>query len=136
MQTDGIAPGKAPQRAVFVVVFEAVAEPQNASHAEILGKLCLDCGAIHFRVAIGVQQALLSGYEQTRAVGVDGPPFQDPVCAAQGEICRCRQPCPDGVITGKVVFPAPEVEAKVDGSALAFVSDDDRCGIAQPDVPK
>jgi hypothetical protein len=25
VQTDGIAPGKAPQRAVFVVVFEAVA---------------------------------------------------------------------------------------------------------------
>src|SRR3546814_11157876 len=47
------------------------------------------------------------------------------------------QPCDgggDGVVIGQVIFTAPAVESEIDGGQPSLAPDEDRPGVAQPDV--
>jgi hypothetical protein len=65
---------------------------------------------------------------------VDRPAFEDPVRLLERETRVAGQAAPDRVVAGKVVLAAPSVEAESPGAAVLARSQDDRAGVAKPDV--
>ena len=102
-----------------------------AVEAEVRRQTRLDVRSRQLRIAVRVEQALLSCHDQAGAVAIDGAAFQNPAMALHLLAPLFRQPLADVVVAGQVVFPAPAVEHEVMRQA---VIPDDRCGIAQPDV--
>ena len=117
--------------AVGMIVQQPVAQPDHAGQPQILGQPLLDRGFVQLGVAVGVEQALARGHDQTGAVAIDRAPFQHPVACRGGEAAILGQPPADRVVARQIVFPAPAVELEQPGRAVAG---DDRPGIAQPDV--
>src|SRR3546814_6714211 len=94
----------------------------------------LDLPFRHAGIAIGVEQALFGRDRQAGAVDVDRPALENPVGRPER---RMGQPCDgggDGVVIGQVIFTAPAVESEIDGGQPSLAPDEDRPGVAQPDV--
>ena len=63
--------------AIGVIVDQPVAEPEHPVKAEHTGEFRLDLIAGHRRIAIGIEQALLGGGDQSGAVAIDRAAFED-----------------------------------------------------------
>ena len=65
---------------------------------------------------------------------VDRAAFEHPVGLGEGQAGAAGEPLADVLVAGEVVFAAPAVEAEAARAALGAGADDDRPGVAQPDV--
>jgi hypothetical protein len=120
--------------AVGMVVEQPFAEPEQPLDAEVPAQPLLDLLAGQARVAVGIEQALLGADGEAGAVDVDRAALEDPVEAQRIEIGRLRQPKADRVVALELIFAAPAVEPEASRRPLPPVLDDDRAGVAQPDV--
>src|SRR5437868_940354 len=85
-------------------------------------------------VAVGVQKALLGGQDRSRTVPVDRAAFEHPIGLLKRQARLLREALADVLIALEIIFPAPAVEAESAGAALLAAAEDDRPGVAQPDV--
>ncbi len=85
-------------------------------------------------IAVRVQQALLGGDGKAGAVDVDRAALQDPVGAARRARRCLGEPAADRVVAGQLIFAAPAVEAEASRRAGPLALEQDRPGVAQPDV--
>ncbi len=119
--------------AVSVVVHQARAQPHHALEAEVAQKPLLDFLARQ-AVPIGVQEALLGRDRRAGAVVLDRAAFHDPIRFLERQPGRIGEPFADVLVALQLVLAAPAVEAEALRAALPARADDDRSGVAQPDV--
>ena len=117
--------------AVGVIVDQAIAQPQHAVKTQIAGQPRLDIGARKPRIAVGVEQALLGGHHQARAVAIERPAFEHPIRRAQFKPGIGGQLGTDRLVAVHHIFPAPAVEAEPPGTPVGHHQ---RTGVAQPDI--
>ena len=119
--------------AVGMVVDEALTQPEDPIETEVCLEPVLHLGLAQVRVAVGIEDALFGGHGQAGAVDVDRAAFQDPVVAADVEAGPLGEGAADPVIVVEHILPAPAIEAE-QGRLGSAVSEDDRSGIAKPDI--
>jgi hypothetical protein len=61
---------------ISIVAGNALPEPDNLLHAQVIAYIALDVGALQVRVTIRIEQALLRGQTTPTAVHIDGAAFQ------------------------------------------------------------
>ena len=123
--------------AVGVVADNPLAHPQHLLDAEVVAQILLDVAAEEPRIAVLVQEALLAGEQQARAVHVDGAAFKHHVVFKAVQLQRARDARRDFVveIVGRILA-APGVVHPVGHGDLpgAPVLHEDRSVVAAPGV--
>ena len=117
-----------------MVTDQPFAQPQDAINAEVFGQPCLDIGLGQLWIAVGIEQTLLGRDAQAGAIDVDRAALQHPMAFSHRQPGVSGQLRPNFAITGHNEFPAPPVEIKIASLARRTGADDDRPGIAQPDI--
>ncbi len=120
--------------AVGMVVDQAVAQPDDPRRAQIAHQPFFDLLLVEAGIAVRVEQALFGGDEDARPVTVDRSALQDPVGGSARQAGILAKTRTDRVIAGQLIFAAPAVEPEIDAAPLLARTDDDRCGVADPDV--
>ena len=123
--------------AVGIVAGDALSEPEHAADAEHLAERTFDVGAGEFRVAVGVEEALLAGEEQAAAVAVDRAALEHHVAGKSTGAERARDAPRNRVVAVvRPVLPAPGVEAPVGERDFAGVAvlHENRAVVAAPRV--
>ena len=100
--------------AVRVITLDAVTQPEDLLHSEIITEPLLDLLAGHGGVPVGMKQARLRGEEGSCPVGIDGPSLQDERRLEKRETEMAGYPGRDDIIIIKGrVLPSPCIVAEI-----------------------
>ncbi len=122
--------------AVGVVVQQADAQPQDTLQPQIGTQPLLDVAARKAGIAVGVEQALARRHAQARAVDIDRAALEDPVARFAEKPGIVAQQARQIIVERRRIFPAPAIAAIIERDERVSAIDNQRPGVAQPDVEK
>ena len=110
-------------------------EPDHALEAEVARAAAASISSRVSVIAVGVEQALLGGDDGARAVAVDRAAFEDPVGLGEGQPSAARRAARRSSWSpSRSYLPPQPLKPKPCAPPLVARADDDRPGVAQPDV--
>ena len=120
--------------AIGVIIVQTLPQPQHPIKAQIAVQALFNFASRKVRIAIGVEQALLSRGDQTGAVTIKRAAFQHPVCHLGRKTSAVRQFRADLLIPVHQILAAPAVKAKALADLRSAALDYQGPSIAQPDI--